>query len=408
MSFKGRWNRIERLQRRDNSSDPRRRRKLRWTVRDWRGLSCCAVFILLSTLASSSLASLPPGQVELSQPLTVHWLYASEQTINLTPATDGERVYLPLTAGVMLSLRAADGRLLWKSDTGGEISASPAADERGVYVASESQTGNGAGERKTAGGVLRAISRESGVTLWARTLPMPLRAALAVNNDTIFGGASDGHIYAIRKSNGEILWSKEVNSPLASQLTLIGSRLYIGAEDGKLYVLEQKTGRVLWYYQTRAAVRGRVAIADGVVFFGSADGYVYALDEETGRRRWRARTGAGVQSVLSVREGLLVASLDNFVYFLSLTRGDRLWKRQLAGRLAAEPLATFDGALFTPLSGDSGIVLNLRDGKQLNRLPVGEDSNTAAAPIIAGNVLLVTTRHGLLAFKRPQDTTRKQ
>ncbi|MBV9957848.1 MAG: PQQ-binding-like beta-propeller repeat protein [Acidobacteria bacterium] len=363
--------------------------------------------LLIATLSSSALATPPPGQIELSQPLTLQWLYASEQTLNLTPATDGARVYLPLTAGVVVSLRAADGQLLWKSDTGGEISASPAADERGVYVASESQTNSSNGVRTTAGGVIRAISRESGVTLWARPLPMPLRGALAVNQELIFGGASDGHIYAIRKSNGEILWSQNVNSQLASQLTLVGSRLYIGAEDGKLYVLEQKTGRVLWHYQTQAAVRGRVALADGVVYLGSADGYVYALDEETGDRRWRARTGAGVQSVLSVREGLLVASLDNFVYFLSLTRGDRRWKRQLAGRLSAEPLATFDGVLFTPLSGDSGIVLNLRDGKQLNRLPLGEDSNTAAAPIIAGNMLLVTTRHGLLAFSRPLIATRK-
>jgi hypothetical protein len=394
-----------RLQRHKNSLG--RRQSLRARFNGWRGDRFCSVLILLSALSSSSLAFPPPNQVELSQPLTVHWLYASEQTVNLTPATDGERVYLPLTAGVVVSLRAADGQLLWKSDTGGEISASPAADERGVYVASESQTADRAGARTAAGGTLRAISRESGVTLWARTLPTPLRAALALNRDTIFGGASDGHIYALRKSSGEVLWSKEVSSPLASQLTLVGSRLYIGAEDGKLYVLEQTTGRVLWHYQTRAAVRGRVAIADGVVYFGSADGYVYALDEETGRRRWRARTGAGVQSVLSVREGLLVASLDNFVYFLSLTRGDRRWKRQLAGRLTAEPLATFDGVLFTPLSGDSGIVLNLRDGKQLNRLPVGEDSNTAAAPIIAGNMLLVTTRHGLLAFSRPQDTKKQ-
>jgi outer membrane protein assembly factor BamB len=356
--------------------------------------------------ASTSLAFPLSGQLELSQPLTLQWRYLSEQTINLTPATDGERVYLPLTAGVIVSLRAADGQLLWKTDIGGELSAAPVADERGVYLASESQTGSGA--KAQVNGTIRALGRESGVTQWVKALPMPIRAALASNHDTIFGGASDGRIYAIRKTTGEILWNKQVSSPLASQLTLVGSRLYIGAEDGKLYALEQKTGRILWHYQTHGMVRGRVAVADGVVYFGSADGYVYAVNEETGRWRWRARTGASVQSVLSVRNGLLVASLDNFVYFLSLTRGDRVWKRQLVGRLAAEPLATFDGALFTPLSGDTGVVLDLKDGKQLNSLPVGEDSNMAASPIIAGEMLLVTTRHGLLAFSRPQATTKKQ
>jgi outer membrane protein assembly factor BamB len=365
-----------------------------------------SVLILVMAVNSSSLASRSLNQVELSKPLILQWRYASEQTLNFTPATDGERIYLPLAAGVLVSLRADDGLLLWKTDAGGELSAAPVADERGAYIASESQSV--AGSKVQTTGALRALGRESGVTLWVRALPVAIRVALALNRDTIFGGASDGHIYAIRKTTGEILWSKQVNSTFASQLTMVGSRLYIGSEDGKLYALDQKTGRVLWHYQTLSAIRGRVAVADGIVYFGSADGYVYAVNEAAGRLRWRARTGASVQSVLSVGNGLLVASLDNFVYFLSLTRGDRVWKRQLVGRLTADPLATFDGALFTPLSGDSGIVLDLKDGKQLNSLPVGEDSNTAASPIIAGDVLLLTTRHGLLAFSRPLDTTKKQ
>jgi outer membrane protein assembly factor BamB len=349
----------------------------------------------------------PTRRVDLSQPLTVQWRFASEQTINLTPATDGERVYLPLANGALVSLATQNGQLVWKTEIGGELSAAPLADERGVYVSSETVSdGKSTGPR--AMGALRALGRESGVTLWMRTMALPLRAALAMNQDTIFGGASDGQIYAIRKQNGDILWSKQFPAPFASRLTLVGSRLYIGAEDGQLFSLDQQSGKTFWRYQTRGAIRGPVAVADGVVFFGSADGYVYAVGETDGRLRWRSRTGAGVQSVLSVQNGLLVASLDNFVYFLSLTRGDRVWKRQLGGRLAAEPLATFDGALFTPLSSDNGVVLNFKDGKQINSVLLGEDSNTAASPIIAGDMLLVTTRNGLLAFSNPSKTTQKK
>jgi outer membrane protein assembly factor BamB len=223
-----------------------------------------------------------------------------------------------------------------------------------------------------------------------------------MNFDTIFGGAPDGRVYAVRKSTGELLWAKQLDSQIASQLTVIGSRLYLGAEDGSAYAVEQQTGEVVWRYQTRGAIRGRFAVADDLVYFGSADGYVYAVSEDKGRRRWRSRTGASVQSVLSVRDGLLATSFDNFVYFLSLTNGNRLWKRQLAGRLAAEPLATIDGVLFTPLSGDNGIVLNLKDGKQLNTLPLGVESSSSASPIMAGHILLVTTRRGLLAFSQPK------
>src|ERR1044071_8580091 len=54
-------------------------------------------------------------QLSLSQPLTVRWQYESDQTVNLTPATDGERIYLPLAGGYMVSLRALDGQLYWRT-----------------------------------------------------------------------------------------------------------------------------------------------------------------------------------------------------------------------------------------------------------------------------------------------------
>ena len=103
----------------------------------------------------------------------------------------------------------------------------------------------------------------------------------------------------------------------------------------------------------------------------------------------------------SVTRGLLVASFDNFVYLLSFQRGKRLWKRQLPGRISAQPVTAEDGALFTPISSDAGVVLGLRDGKQVNSLPTGEASNTAASPLIVADIVVLTTDQGLLAFSHP-------
>jgi outer membrane protein assembly factor BamB len=360
---------------------------------------------LLAVIHLSAGSSVPhsqtegTAQVELSQPLTLRWQYNSENTINLTPTTDGERIYLPLANGTMVSLSASDGQLIWKMDIGGQISSSPIADERAVYVASEMRMDASIAPRAT--GALHALGRAGGITQWMRTLPMPIRGALAVNQNTLFGSASDGRIYAIQKKTGEILWMIQYSAPFNSQPVVIGSRLYLGSEDGNLLALSQATGKTLWHYRTRGIIRSRVAVAGGAVFFGSADGYVYAVNENDGRLRWRTRTGAAVQTVAIADNGLLATSQDNFVYYLSLAKGNRLWKQQLAGRLPAQPLTANDGALFIPLSGDAGVVLNLRDGKQLNLLPLGEDASIAASPITAGKIIFVTTRHGLLAFSRP-------
>ncbi|HEV7798247.1 MAG TPA: PQQ-binding-like beta-propeller repeat protein, partial [Pyrinomonadaceae bacterium] len=182
-----------------------------------------------------------------------------------------------------------------------------------------------------------------------------------------------------------------------------GSRVYIGSEDGNLLALDEASGKLLWRYRTRGAVRGPVANGNDVVYFGSGDGYVYAVNATNGRLIWRKRTGAGVQAVVRAGDDLLVASLDNFVYKFSPT-GARVWKRRLPGRISSQPLITQSAALFMPLSSSAGVVLALRDGRQINLLPVGEEITTSASPIAVGDVILLTTEHGLLAFKPPRET----
>lgn len=344
------------------------------------------------------------GDVTLSQPLTIRWRYDSRFTLNLTPASDIDRIYLPLANGTIVALRARDGQLYWRSEMGGELSASPVADEHAVFVASEMQpdtTKPMPGERRALG-TLRALGRESGVTQWMRTLGLPLRGSLSISGNKLLAGGQDGRVYAFNKSTGEILWSLDYGARFNGHPIVADNRVYLGSEDGNLLAIDAETGKLLWRYRTRGAVRGRVAVVNGAVYFGSGDGYFYSVNSESGKLIWRKRTGASVQAVAFAGETLLVASLDNFVYGFSLG-GKRLWKRQLGGRISAQPLTAADGALFTPLSSLAGIVLGLPDGKQINSLPTGEEITTSASPIAVGDAVLLTTENGLLAFARPGD-----
>jgi hypothetical protein len=105
-------------------------------------------------------------------------------------------------------------------------------------------------------------------------------------------------------------------------------------------------------------------------------------------------------------DALLAASLDNFAYLLNL-KGKMLWKKLLPGRISAQPLTVAETALFTPLSSSEGVVLGLKDGKQVNSLPTGEELTSSASPIIVGDAVILTTEHGLLAFACPADSTSK-
>jgi len=81
--------------------------------------------MLAQILALLFIVSFASNDALLSQPLTVRWRYESPVTLNLTPAFDNERIYLPLAGGTIVALKAKDGQLYWRSEIGGELSASP-------------------------------------------------------------------------------------------------------------------------------------------------------------------------------------------------------------------------------------------------------------------------------------------
>lgn len=333
----------------------------------------------------------------LSKPIYVKWNFKTDGMTNLTPAVDGERVYLPLEGGSIVSVWLADGELAWKSDIGGAISAAPVADSRSVYVASESLP-SPKSIYPQATGVLRALSRQSGLTTWMRMLPFPVRGIINFNLKSLFVSSADGRLYAINKETGEIKWIKYNSSPFSFQHVLRGEVLYIGDAEGDIMALEVEGGQTIWRYRTHKSLRTPVAPYGNMVYAGTADGYVFGIDGVTGRLKWRVRTGAAVQAVIAEERYILATSLDNFVYCLSPQRGVKLWKRQLAGRVAAPPLVLNNNVLLAPLAGDECVILSLEDGKKTNSIYVGEDNNTEAAPLLTANVLLIATREGLLAL----------
>ncbi|HET6851377.1 MAG TPA: PQQ-binding-like beta-propeller repeat protein, partial [Pyrinomonadaceae bacterium] len=179
-----------------------------------------AVFLLL--MATPAFAG---ADVLLSQPLTIRWRYESSVTLNLTPACDSERIYLPLAGGAIVALKAKDGQLYWRSEMGGELSASPVADENAIYVASET-----VGQPNATAGALRALGREGGVTQWMTPLVRPLRGALTISGGKLFAGGSDGRAYAFDKRTGGVLWSIPFALQFSSQPVVKDSRVYLGSE----------------------------------------------------------------------------------------------------------------------------------------------------------------------------------
>ena len=340
------------------------------------------------------------GPVSLARPLVIRWSYETRQLTSQTPAAFADALYVPLAGGVVATVRPQDGQLLWRSETGGEFSAAPAADERGVYIGSElSMEGRDASAMYTKG-VVRALSRTSGVTLWTRTVPNPLEGALVVGDGLLLGASADGRVYALDKMTGAPAWIIKTEHSFRSAPSLGDGRLILASEDGYLLVVASKTGNIVRRYQTGSSQAAPFSAAGKTIYTGSADGYVTALRDAGGRLEtlWRRRAGTSVQSLTSAPAGLLVTSRDNFVYFLSHRNGNRLWKKQMPGRVVGAPVVSADSALFALMGGEVCVALSLTDGKQVNTLALGEGNSASTPPQLVGAYVIVPTRNGLIAF----------
>ncbi len=338
--------------------------------------------------------------IALSQPLVVRWKYESDRISNLTPASDNQAIYLPLSSGTLVALTVANGQLRWKADVGGEFAAPPLADESNIYLATEYREGSG--EPAGLRGALRALSKDTGITRWVRTLSAPVRGHIVASGLRLFAAGIDGRLYAFEKSNGLSVWINQYGQPFFPQPMVFGDRLYIAGDPTTVLGVDQASGALIWRYRMRSPISSPVAVDNGVVYVGSTDGYIYAVSEARSKLLWRHRTGAAVQAVAVVSNGLIAASLDNYAYLLSLRNGAIIWRQLLPGRIASRPFTSANGALFTPLSTDRAIILSLKDGKPINTLPLTEENSNSAAPIATANWVIVVTPHVLLAFTAPK------
>jgi outer membrane protein assembly factor BamB len=365
-------------------------------------LVLASLFIPLCSLAQGDGRQAHAGAgFNLGDPLRVAWQFPSNETLNLSPSTDGRLLFIPLAHGNLCAIRGDTGKLVWKEEVGGEISTAPFAEGSAVLVANEIGNRESSAPARLTG-ALRSLGSESGVTLWMRTMASPVKGIITSEGQPVFAISSDGRLDAINKSNGQTIWSLQLPSAPDSPPSIDRNQIFIGANDGSLFAVDAKTGNVIWRYRTRGPVHARPFIAGDVVFSGSADGFLYAIDRVNGTKKWSVRTGAAVQAVAVVDNEVIAASLDNFVYGFSKDRGIRVWKRQLEGRPIAEPLVEGNSILFNPISGESAVVLNAHDGKILNTLPTGQDNNSGASPIVAGRSLIITTRAGIVGFSHPE------
>jgi len=131
--------------------------------------------------------------------------------------------------------------------------------------------------------------------LWKYDTGADITSSPAVANGIVYIGVNDGNLYALDATTGDIKWKYLIDNGdfLKNQLMIwpgppavVNGIVYAGGMrspgessevDYLVYALDATTGGLKWKYKTKNRLDSSLAVVNGIVYVGCYGGYGYAL-----------------------------------------------------------------------------------------------------------------------------------
>lgn len=295
--------------------------------------------------------------------------------------SDGEHIYAGTADGTLSAFDAKDVAPVWRVELGGEFASGLVLTEGGVVVVTNAV----ATERAADGSTLRLLSRDSGVTSWVVKLPFSERYFLARVNGSIAAVNNEGQITSVDRSTGQIQWQSAPLGKLSARPSFTAASILIPTSDKSLIVISAKAGSLISRQSTEFIPTAAAFFKNEAIVAGDERGNVTLFASQNAKSVWRFKSGAGVTFVSATDNGILVTSLDNFVYLISDYNGDVVWKRRLTGRVVEGGLAV-EGHFVVLINGENAAyVIDLQKGKVTDAIPASDVDMISRVPALVRN-----------------------
>jgi outer membrane assembly lipoprotein YfgL len=306
--------------------------------------------------------------------------------------TTGGSLTVASSDGTVAVIDPATGRDVWRASVGAPIAAGAGSDGKLVAVVTSANelvalsAGKEAWRQKlsavgytapfvaggrvfvlTADRAVSAFDGQSGRKLWTQqrageALVLRHAGVMLAVGDTLVVGLS-GRLAGLNPMTGASRWEAPLASPrglndverlvdLVGSVSRVGDSVCARAFQASVGCVDAGRGTVLW---TKPSNGSEGVNGDGTLVFGTeADGKVVAWKRENGERAWVSDKlqHRGLTAPLALGRSVVIGDSTGFVHMLSR-----------------------------------------EDGSLLNRLAT-DGSAIAAAPVVAGNTLVIVTRNG--------------
>ncbi|UDG83106.1 outer membrane protein assembly factor BamB [Candidatus Vallotia lariciata] len=249
-----------------------------------------------------------------------------------------------------------DGKILWKANVLGKIITPPAVGQDFVLV-------------RTIDGRITAFNSRTGEQKWVyvnRSVPLNLQTIAGITlagKNMLLAGFPDGSLSAINLQNGHEYWQTLVSYPhgtteverihdVVGAPTVVGSRTCAVNFQGQIGCFDVLSGRVLWK-QPFSSYSGLAQDDYAVVSTDEGSG-ISLYDSTNGKSLWHNvhLQGYAVTAPTIIGNIVVVGDCHGFIHFLSRDTGEFVARRKTSGSIIAQPVVAGNTLVVQTSDGD--------------------------------------------------------
>lgn len=363
------------------------------------------IFFVIYTFSSISAQS---GSIQekdsWNQPFKLCWIYPSDEVLANYIASDNVRLFTPYLSGNVKAINLTDGKIIWTTELGGEITSNIAADNKNIYIVNKTaQTEKSQPNSQTTSSTnilntyLRALDSNSGITIWKKLFNLDSNASLQSLENSLILNTENGHLKAIDKQNGINLWETDLKQTI-SVISYSEDTIIIGTFNKKIFLISSINGTIIKEFDVNDIPIGILQLNRETIYWGDNKGFLNSLSVSMSNTVWKRRFGGETTSITHTYRGLLITSIDNFIYMVSYNNGKIIWKRRLAARVVEKPFIKDNLAVVFAFGDSNVFFIELEKGKIMNSLTLSDANFFTGNLQNASHVLVFPTLQGLYAF----------
>lgn len=223
---------------------------------------------------------------------------------------------------------------------------------------------------------------------WQREEKDPISPGIALAGGRLAYGVGEFTVAYREASDGRDVWNTAIKQQISAWPAIHGEHVYVGSPDGMHYALKLSNGNEEVETESGAAVVADPVVTDEYYLAGSTDGLFYVMSPKDGVALWKPKTGPVRVGCAVDKSTAYVVNEAGVLYSLDLKRKREDWKLELK-----------EAARCAPIVGKGGVWVVLFDAVQAvtKKGGLGDRRDTkgiAAAPALDGSVLHYGTEAG--------------